>query len=170
MKGKRIYNVATFILVFGGIFFKLAHWSGGNLILIISAVVLVFGALFIAFPDNIESGVPPSINYVLLASGILALLGAVVKIMGWYGGDQIILFTYGFGLVLPFLLLLVRDTYKVSRQYFFNYLMMMWLVLALIRHNPIAQFLVHSEKEASVTEAAVEMPAATTQISTDRER
>jgi hypothetical protein len=48
---KKVINIVIFVLVLAGLFFKIEHWLGANVILILSYFGLLTMAVF-AFIDN----------------------------------------------------------------------------------------------------------------------
>lgn len=158
MEPKKIFNLLNYLLVFCGILFKAEHWPGANILLILSATMLIIGLILYAFTDNAESGMPRFLNYLLLASAVLMITGAIFRIMHWNGGQIIAVIAYALAFLLPVVLVLFKGSFQVSRQFFFTYLMLMVMVLALMRNNPIAQFLGQG-RDYTVSEAAASMAA-----------
>jgi hypothetical protein len=127
-----IYGILTVILVFLGVTFKVQHWPGASVMLVLGITSLIFLFMPAALIDNYrhEGSAKNRILYIVgYITTLVVLGGALFKIMHWPGAGVIILIALPF----PFVVFLPVYLYVTSKIENFD-LTKTVLVLFLMAH------------------------------------
>lgn len=140
MNTKKILNISAFVLAFAGVFFKTYHWAGANVIIILSGITMLVTLFMFGIKDNKEAGTSDGLNYFMVGTLALWIVGEIFKIHHWEGAKIFLYSGYALALVLPIALIAPKNDFKVSRQFIITFFTFFILFLGLIRNNPIAQY------------------------------
>lgn len=91
----RILGFLTLFFIFLGTLFKLQHWPGASIFLILGNLSLVTGFLPIFFIDRInksETGIDKAVNIIALISISMIFLGGLFKVQHWPGASLMLIF------------------------------------------------------------------------------
>jgi len=75
MKAQQWILGTSLLLVIGGSIFKIMHWKGANIILLLAFTLLFMNTLFFVFRENRKSGASEFTNLLSVIALCLALLG-----------------------------------------------------------------------------------------------
>ncbi|MEI6507555.1 MAG: hypothetical protein WCO54_03675 [Bacteroidota bacterium] len=155
MNTSKILNIASFAFVIIGLYFKLSHWAGANVIIILSALTMLTTLFMFGFKDNKEAGIIDKLNYFLIGSIAFYMISMLFKILHWEGSDILVDVCYILAIMYPIVILLQKDDFKVSRQFFFTYSLFFLLMIGSSQLNPLANSVGNaSDNSISVQESA----------------
>jgi hypothetical protein len=92
-------------------------------------------------PANREAGISNKLNYFLVGTMSVFLVGLVFKFLHWPGAGIFVVVAYGLAFSIPLVMMAVKNDFRISRQFattFFTYFI---LLIGLFPNNPISKFL-----------------------------
>jgi len=119
MNAKKWLNLSCLLVVTAGVTFKIMHYPGANILLILASLLMLAGTLGFALGDNRDAEVPHSINYVLVVAQSIFILSALFKTMHWEGGDVLVQLSLLMAIVVPISFFFNKDSFAISKQYVF---------------------------------------------------
>ncbi len=156
METKKVLNIAAFALAVISLFLKANHFMGANIALVLSAVLMLVSLFMFALNDNKESGLTPGLNYFLIGTMALFIIGVIFKFMHWPGSGIFVVMGYTLAFILPLILIAQKNDFKISRQFIIIFFTYFILVIGLFPNNPIHKFL---GSAADYISSAKEVPA-----------
>lgn len=75
----------------GGLF-KIMHWNGANIMLILAFALLLINTLVFVFRENRKTGASEFTNGMSILALSVAIISAVFRMLHWPGADLILLF------------------------------------------------------------------------------
>jgi hypothetical protein len=80
-----------------------------------------------------------TLNYFLVATLTLYIIGAIFKLYYWAGADILVYTGYAAAFILPTILIMQKNAFSVSQQYVITFFTYFILLIAQFPNNPIAQ-------------------------------
>ncbi len=157
MNTKKTLNIAGFVLVLAGLILKARHWPGASFAPILSAIVLLVSLFMFALKDNKENGLGNGLNYFLVVSLAIYIVAALFKIQQWPGAGLLMIVACGLSCILPLVLILQKDEFKVSKQFIILFFTFYLLVITLFTNNPLCKSLGCTD-ECTVEQTSNPMP------------
>ncbi|WP_201982909.1 hypothetical protein [Hymenobacter rubidus] len=136
MNIKSILNAAALIVGLVGIYFKSQWWAGADLLILIGFGLLLISTVAFTIGENKAAGVPDSLNYLMVATLAVGIIGAVFKMWHWAGGNLLVLGVLVLMAVLSLMLIVSKATVTSSRQFLavaFVYFTLTFAVVGLVR-------------------------------------
>ncbi|OIP02458.1 MAG: hypothetical protein AUJ98_01130 [Bacteroidetes bacterium CG2_30_33_31] len=164
MKTKKILNILAFVLVIVGVFFKALHYSGANAIIMLAGLILIINLFAFCIKDNKAEGLGNGLNYLLVGTLALFIVGAIFKIMHYSGANILLNISYVLAILIPLILIFQKDTTKISLQFIITFLIFFVLVISVIPNNPIQKQLKCSDKTIVNEDNNTELGDSTTTI------
>lgn len=152
---KKILNISGLVLVLSGLLFKANHLPGAGILILLSVSSILLNLLIFALKENKESGMKDNLNYMLISFTAVCVIGATFKIFHWPGASAFGILGYLLMIILPIIILADKTDFKISKQFFFSFLLFFILVLGLFPNNPIHQLL-GSGRDYVISEKAAE--------------
>ena len=131
MKTKQVLNGAALVLGLLGVYFKIHWWYGANLLLLLGFGALLASVLGFTARANAEAGTSDLLNYVMVATLTVGILGVVFRVMHWPGDGLLVWTSDGLLLVLA-LMLIFSNNRVVSHQFVTVLAIFFALVIALL--------------------------------------
>jgi hypothetical protein len=152
---KKILNVSGLLFVLGGLIFKANHLPGASILILLSVLSIILSLVLPALKDNKEAGMNDRLNFILIGISVICVIGATFKIFHWPGASALGIVGYILMIVLPGIILVDKTDFKISKQFFFSFLLFFILVLGLFPNNPIHKLL-GSGRDYTISEKAAE--------------
>lgn len=165
MDTKKILNISALVLTVAGVLFKIEHWPGANILIILSGLTMLLTLFMFGIKDNNEAGINNTLNYVMIGTLAIWIVGGLFKILHWEGATIFLYAGYALALVIPIALIFANNNTKISRQFIITFFTFFLLFIGLIRNNPIAENFGLQEKSA-----ATEMSHDSTSAATDLDK
>jgi len=153
MNVKTILNAAALVLGMVGLFFKSQWWAGADMLILAGLGLLLISAVAFTVRDNSEAGTSAAVNYLMVATVAVGILGLAFKTMHWQGGSILAMGTGALLLILSLMLIASKTTLVVSRQFVTVLVIFCTMLTASLN-------MVHSRPGAPVASTPVEQPAA----------
>lgn len=131
---KTVLNAAALLIGLTGIFFKGNHWAGADMLILTGFILLLVSAAAFTVGENKAAGLPALLNYVMVATLVIGILGVIFKAMNWPGAFILNVST-GLLLVVLSVALLATRTITASRQFVTVFVIWFALVAALLNIN-----------------------------------
>ncbi len=126
----------TLVCLIAGIMFKIQHWPGANILVILSAVGMLV-SLGMAFQEG-RGEMPTRIFYVLNITLAVFIIGAIFRFMHWPGKNIIGSIGYILAVIMTVVLALNKDVFSINRRYFTVFTFFVLFLLANFPNNPLA--------------------------------
>jgi len=152
---KNILNIAGLALVLGGLIFKANHLPGASVLILLSVLVILLSFFMFALKDNKEAGMKDNLNFILIGFTVVCVIGATFKIFHWPGASALGIVGYILMIILPVIVIVDKTDFKISKQFFFSFLLFFILVLGLFPNNPIHKLL-GSGRDYTISKKAAE--------------
>jgi hypothetical protein len=114
-KSVYIPGIASTTLMLFGCMFKIMHWPGANILLILSVFLFCFYFLPMALITNYKSQETPkhrSLHVITFIVFFICVMGVLFKVMHWPGASMFLII----GLPLPFVLFLPAYLYSTRNE------------------------------------------------------
>ncbi len=131
MEKTKLLSLLAFLGIAIGTLFKIQHWPGANISLILGTLFLVI-AILMGIGKNKESGASDMLNYLFSIALIVMTIGAIFKVMHWPGGGPLGMAGHIFMFIMPLLLLFQKDDAKMSNSFWTSYLIFVMLVVTML--------------------------------------
>ena len=152
---KNILNISGLVSVLSGLIFKANHLPGANVLILLAILSIFLSLVMHALKDNTESGMNDRLNYILVGFTVVSIVGATFRIFHWPGSAELSVIGYILIFSLPVIFLIQKTDFKISKQFFFSFLLFFSLVLGLFPNNPIHKLL-GSGRDYVISEKATE--------------
>ncbi len=140
MNTKTILNIAAFALMAMGIALKASYIAGGTIAIILSSATMLYTIFMFAIKDNKDAGLTDGLNYVLIGTMALWIIGSIFKIQHWPGAGIFGFVGIFLGIILPIILILQNTEFKISKQFLITFCILFMLITSVfIRNNPVVQ-------------------------------
>ena len=116
MKTQRIFNGAALVFGLLGVYFKINWWYGANVLMLAGFGALLASVLGFTARANAEAGTSDALNYVMVATLTVGILGVVFRVMHWPGDALLVVASDVLLLVLALMLIISRNR-VVSHQF-----------------------------------------------------
>ena len=133
---KKLLNPLTLVFLIAGLMFKIQHWPGANILVILSAVGMLV-SLGMAFQEG-RGEMPARIYYVLNITLAVFIIGAIFRFMHWPGKNIIGSIAYILAVIMTIVMALNKDVFSISRRYFTVFTFFVLFLLANFPNNPLA--------------------------------
>jgi predicted ferric reductase len=133
---KNLLNPLTLVFLIAGLMFKIQHWPGANILVILSAVGMLV-SLGMAFQEG-RGEMPARIYYVLNITLAVFIIGAIFRFMHWPGKNIIGSIAYILAVIMTIVLALNKDVFSINRRYFTVFTFFVLFLLANFPNNPLA--------------------------------
>lgn len=140
MKTKKSINIAALALIVFGVIFKANHWPGANVAITLGVVTMLLSLIMFGFKENKEAGVKNGLNYILIGTLILFLVGLLFKIQHWPTAGVFVVCSYFMGFLLPLIMIIQKNDFKLSRQFSITFFTYFILLITMFPKNPINQY------------------------------
>ena len=137
---KTVINIAAFALVVTGVLFKANHLMGANISIVLSVAAMLSALFMFGIKDNKEAGLSDGMNYFLCGTLALFIVGILFKIMHWPGAGIFVYVCYGVAFILPLILILQKNEFKVSKQFVITFFTYFILLITLFPNNPLTKY------------------------------
>ncbi|MDO7844816.1 hypothetical protein Q5H92_00485 [Hymenobacter sp. M29] len=131
MKAQRILNGAALVFGLLGVYFKLNWWYGANALMLAGFGALLVSVLGFTARANAEAGTSDALNYVMIATLTVGILGVVFRVMHWPGYALLVVASDVLLLALAIMLIASRNR-VVSHQFVTVLAIFFALVVALL--------------------------------------
>ena len=160
MNMKKILNIAAFVLAVAGVLSKANHWPGANIALILSGATMLVTLFLFGVKDNKEAGLSNGLNYFLVGTLALFIVGIIFKIQHWPSAGIFVVMGYALAFLLPIIIIVQKRDFKVSRQFTVTFLTYFIILISLFPNNPAEKYFkggeLKAEKEVSIAYIVVE--------------
>ena len=151
MNSKKVLNGAALLLGLLGVYFKVEWWRGADVLILLGFGALLVSVLGFTARANAEAGTSELLNYVMVATLTVGILGVVFKFLHWPGSGILVMAANALLLALALMLIAAKKT-LFSHQFVTVLAVFFCLVIALfstafVQHGPIRS-----------TPVALEMP------------
>jgi membrane-associated HD superfamily phosphohydrolase len=141
MNSKKVLNGAALLLGLLGVYFKVEWWRGADVLILLGFGALLVSVLGFTARANAEVGTSELLNYVMVATLTVGILGVVFKFLHWPGSGVLIMAANALLLVLALMLIAAKKT-LFSHQFVTVLAVFFCLVIALfstayVQHGPI---------------------------------
>ena len=142
MNRKQLVNGAALVLGLLGVYFKVRWWAGADVLILAGFAALLVSVLCFTARANAEVGTSEVLNYVMVATLAVGILGVVFKFLHWPGSGVLVMAANGLLLVLALMLIVSKKT-LFSHQFVTVLAVFFSLVIALfstsfVRRGPPA--------------------------------
>ncbi|MBF9141870.1 hypothetical protein [Hymenobacter properus] len=131
MNVPRLLNGAALLLGLLGVYFKMHWWYGANALMLAGFGALLASVLGFTARANAEAGTSDALNYVMVATLTVGILGVVFRVMHWPGDALLVVASDVLLLALAVLLIFSRNR-VVSHQFVTVLAVFFSLVIALL--------------------------------------
>jgi membrane-associated HD superfamily phosphohydrolase len=157
MNSKQFVNGAALVLGLLGVYFKVQWWRGADVLILLGFASLLVSVLGFTARANAEVGTSEALNYVMVATLTVGILGVVFKFLHWPGSNVLVMASNGLLLVLALMLIAAKKT-VFSHQFVTALAVFFSLVIALfstttIRRGPPFPERLTIEKSVATEEA-----------------
>jgi lysylphosphatidylglycerol synthetase-like protein (DUF2156 family) len=136
---KNVLNPITLICLMVGLLFKIQHWPGANILVILSAFGMMISLLMIW---KRESGdMPKTIHYLLWFTLLFFILGGIFRFMHWPFGNILAYVATFLCIITAMFLAVNRDSFAIGKRYFTIFFFFTLFLIISRPNNPIAQIL-----------------------------
>jgi heme/copper-type cytochrome/quinol oxidase subunit 4 len=160
MNAKKILNIVAFALAVTGVLCKANHWPGASIALILSAVTMLLSLFMFGVKDNKEAGLSNGLNYFLVGTLALFIVGIIFKIQHWPSAGIFVVIGYALAFLLPIIIIAQKSDFKVSRQFTVTFLTYFIILISLFPNNPVEKYFkggdIKVEKPESIAYVVVE--------------
>ena len=140
MNTKTILNIASFALMAVGIALKASYMAGGPIAIILSCAIMLYSLFMFTVKDNKEAGLTDGLNYFLIGTLTLWIIGSIFKIQHWPGAGIFVYIGISLGIILPIILIIQKAEFKISKQFLIIFCIFFMLITCVfIRNNPVVQ-------------------------------
>ncbi|MDB5270279.1 MAG: hypothetical protein JWP58_3319 [Hymenobacter sp.] len=141
MNSKKILNGAALLLGLLGVYFKVEWWPGADVLILLGFGTLLVSVLGFTARANAEVGTAEPLNYVMVATLTVGILGVVFKFLHWPGSGVLVTAANALLLVLALMLIAAKKT-LFSHQFVTVLAVFFCLVIALfstsfVQHGPL---------------------------------
>lgn len=131
-----ILGTALFIGITGGIF-KMMHWNGANIMLIVAFALLLTNTLVFVFRENRKSGASEFTNALSILSLSIAIVSAVFRMLHLPGADIILLAGHGLLFIFIAWIVVLQPKAKLAPAFTGTALVFFFVTLFLLSHYPL---------------------------------
>ena len=110
MNSKNVLNAASLVLGLLGVFFKAQWWTGADVLILLGFGALLISVLGFTARANAEVGTSEVLNYVMVATLAVGILGVVFKFLHWPGSGVLVVAANGLLILLTLLLIALKKT------------------------------------------------------------
>ncbi len=128
---KTILNVIALTLAIISVIFKLNQMPEVSIPFVLSIAMILVLLFFYAFKDNKEAGMSQSLNYLLIGTLSLFAIGFLLAEMHWYYIHLISIIATLIAVITSGLLVFLKQTFTVSKQYIIVFFIYMILLISL---------------------------------------
>ena len=150
MNTKKILNIVALVLVVIGLFLKTNHFMGANIAIILSALTMLVTLFMFAVKDNKEAGLSDWLNYFLVGTLSLWIIGAIFKFQHWEGSAIFLFVGYALAPLVPIALIFQTSDFKISKQFFITFFIFFILLLGVVPRNPYLHNTFDTEQSATM--------------------
>jgi membrane-associated HD superfamily phosphohydrolase len=108
MNSKKVLNGAALVLGLLGVYFKVQWWAGADVLILLGFAMLLVSVLGFTARANAEVGTSGALNYVMVATLVVGIMGVVFKFLHWPGHGVFITASTGLLLVLALMLIAAK--------------------------------------------------------------
>ena len=141
MNTKKFLNIAAFALVMIASFLKANHLIGGSIAGPLSVIAMLASLFMFAVKDNKEAGMSDGLNYFLIGTVTFWIIGTTFKFYHWAGSEIFVYVGCALAVILPIILMVQKDDFKVSKQFIITFFTYFLLLLAILSHSPLITML-----------------------------
>lgn len=110
MNSRKALNGAALVLGLLGVYFKMHWWAGADALILLGFGALLVSVLAFTTRANAEVGTSEALNYVMVATLVVGIMGVVFKFLHWPGGSVFVMASSGLLLVLALMLIAAKKT------------------------------------------------------------
>ena len=133
---KNLLNPLTIVFLIAGMMFKIQHWPGANILVILSAVGMLV-SLGMAFQEG-RGEMPARIYYVLNITLAVFIIGAIFRFMHWPGKNVMGTIAYAFMILTCVILAFHKGHFSIGKRYLAVFTFLLLFVLFNYPKNPVA--------------------------------
>jgi len=131
MEKTKLLNLLAFLATATGAIFKIMHWPGASICLIVGSLLLVI-ALILGLAKNKESGASDMVNYLFTGASVFMVVGSVFMAQHWGGGRVFGMTGHILMFIMPLILLFQKDDSKMSNSFWSSYLVFVFMMVTLM--------------------------------------
>lgn len=118
---KKLINLSSALLLVVGTIFKLEHWPGANILMILGSLSMIIGILFVGYKENEDNEMKSIQNVVFTLGFVTLILGRTFKFMHWPNADALTLVSIIILLIIIMLSIVDTDLMKkFSTQFLYT--------------------------------------------------
>jgi hypothetical protein len=117
MKTKIVLNIIVLVLAILGVFFKIMHWPGAGIILVITVALLLYILFTSVAADNQGAGLSSFLNYCITGALAVFFLTFLFKVMHWPGAGILAALSSLIVLAVTCILVFSKANGNVSKEY-----------------------------------------------------
>jgi hypothetical protein len=134
----KLPSIAVIFLAIG-VFFKMEHWPGADILLLLSALIIMIST-FIEFTQLEKDTKNRGLQIVVSVMVIACILGAIFKIFHWPGANFIVRFGMNVTIPAAFVFFFYGNKdYQLSRNLVAGIFYLLLLLMAFFPGNPIGE-------------------------------
>jgi hypothetical protein len=137
MKAQQWILGSALILGIGGSIFKIMHWYGADILLVLAFTLLFVNTLFYVFQENRKSGASEFTNLMSVVALCMGIAGAVFRLLHWPFADFILLFGHGLLFVFITWITLFQPRPKLAPLFTGTALVFFFLTVFFLSHYPL---------------------------------
>ncbi len=137
MKAQQWILGAALIVGIGGSIFKIMHWPGANIMLVLAFMLLFVNTLFFVFQENRKSGASEFTNLMSVSALCLGIAGAIFRMMHWPFADFILLSGHGLLFIFISWITIFQPRPKLAPLFTGTALVFFFLTVFFLNHYPL---------------------------------
>lgn len=131
-----ILGTALISGITGGIF-KIMHWNGANIMLIIAFALLLTNTLVFVFRENRKTGASVFTNTMSILALSVAIVSAVFRMLHWPAADIILLVGHGLLFIFIGWITILHPQPKLAPAFTGTALVFFFLTVFFLSHYPL---------------------------------
>ncbi len=141
METRKILNCIAFALAVIGIIFKANYFPGANISIVLSGLIMLVTLIMFTIKDNKQAGLSNRMNYFLVGTMAFFIVGLIFKFQHWPSAGMFVIVGYILGFILPIVLIMQKNDFKVPGQFLVTFFTYFILLIARFPNNPISKYL-----------------------------
>jgi hypothetical protein len=137
MKAQQWILGTSLLLGIGGSIFKIMHWKGANIMLLLAFTLLFMNTLFFVFRENRKSGASEFTNLLSVIALCLGITGAIFRILHWPFADFILLFGHALLFIFISWITIFQPRPKLAPLFTGTALVFFFLTVFFLNHYPL---------------------------------
>jgi hypothetical protein len=140
MKAQQWILGAALMLGIGGSIFKIMHWNGANIMLLLAFTLLFLNTVFFVFQENRKSGASEFTNLMSVTALSMGIAGAVFRMLHWPLADFILLFGHALLFIFISWITIFQPRPKLAPLFTGTALVFFFLTVFFLNHYPLQKF------------------------------